>query len=347
MSMSIGCVGCGNMGGAILAGLAASSLDCTLYGHTRTAARMAPLEAAGVTRLDSARELARKARYVVMAVKPYQIEALLAEMAPEFGPDTVVISVAAGISIARLQAAVGGRCPVVRCMPNTPALVGKGVFALCFDDKVPAESKEDILRFFSQLGVCLELPESRFTAFSALIGAGPAYVFGMMQGLVQAGVTLGLGRKECRDMVAALFEGSAVMAARSDTPLMELRDQVCSPGGLTIAALPVIWYGLMDEDKRMRFITLFNPDLDPTGSGYQQRLGRIALGSGKLWGKGIFSGNHQYVPEMYNDFIFSFIGEALGFIGCLAVLGIISALCRWAAGLRTGWDGSSVWASFR
>ena len=219
MSMSIGCVGCGNMGGAILAGLAASSLDCTLYGHTRTAARMAPLEAAGVTRLDSARELARKARYVVMAVKPYQIEALLAEMAPEFGPDTVVISVAAGISIARLQAAVAGRCPVVRCMPNTPALVGKGVFALCFDDKVPAES---------------------FTAFSALIGAGPAYVFGMMQGLVQAGVTLGLGRKECRDMVAALFEGSAVMAARSDTPLMELRDQVCSPGGLTIAGVNVL-----------------------------------------------------------------------------------------------------------
>ena len=80
MSMSIGCVGCGNMGGAILAGLAASSLDCTLYGHTRTAARMAPLEAAGVTRLDSAGELARKARYVVMAVKPYQIEALLAGM---------------------------------------------------------------------------------------------------------------------------------------------------------------------------------------------------------------------------------------------------------------------------
>lgn len=240
MSMSIGCVGCGNMGGAILAGLAASSLDCTLYGHTRTAARMTPLEAAGVIRLDSAGELARKARYVVMAVKPYQIEALLAGMAPDFGPDTVVISVAAGISIARLQAAVGGRCPVVRCMPNTPALVGKGVFALCFDDKVPAAGKEDILRFFSQLGVCLELPESRFTAFSALIGAGPAYVFGMMQGLVQAGVTLGLGRKECRDMVAALFEGSAVMAARSDTPLMELRDQVCSPGGLTIAGVNVL-----------------------------------------------------------------------------------------------------------
>ena len=83
----------------------------------------------------------------------------------------------------------------------------------------------------------------------------------------------------------------------------------------------------MDEDKRMRIITLFNPDLDPAGSGYQQRLGRIALGSGKLWGKGVFSGNHQYVPEMYNDFIFSFIGEALGLIGCLLVLGVLTALC--------------------
>ena len=240
MSMSIGCVGCGNMGGAILAGLAASSLDCALYGHTRTAARMAPLEAAGVTRLDSARDLARQARYVVLAVKPYQAEAVLADMAPELGPDKVLISVAAGISIARLQAAVQGRCPVVRCMPNTPALVGKGVFALCFGEGVTERGRTDILRFFAELGVCLELPEARFTAFSALIGAGPAYVFGMMQGLVQAGITLGLGRKECREMVAALFEGSAVMAARSETPLMELRDQVCSPGGLTIAGVNVL-----------------------------------------------------------------------------------------------------------
>ena len=102
---------------------------------------------------------------------------------------------------------------------------------------------------------------------------------------------------------------------------------VYAAGGAAVADLQVIWYGFLDEDKRMRFITLFNPELDPSGGGYQQRYGRIALGSGKLWGKGIFSGNHQYVPEMYNDFIFSFIGEALGFLGCLAVLGLLAALC--------------------
>ncbi len=101
---------------------------------------------------------------------------------------------------------------------------------------------------------------------------------------------------------------------------------VLAAGGLTVAALPVIWFGLMDDDKRLRIISLFNPELDPDGIGYQQRYGRIALGSGKLWGKGIFSGNHQYVPEMYNDFIFSFVGEALGFIGCLAVLAILTML---------------------
>ena len=114
-------------------------------------------------------------------------------MAPALGPEKLLISVAAGVSVERLRAASGGRCPVVRCMPNTPALVGKGVFALCFDDPAlkPAD-KERVLRLFADLGVCVELPEARMTAFSALVGAGPAYVFQMMQGLVQAGVDAGI-----------------------------------------------------------------------------------------------------------------------------------------------------------
>ena len=102
---------------------------------------------------------------------------------------------------------------------------------------------------------------------------------------------------------------------------------ILGAAGAVVALLPVIWFGIMDESKRLRIISLFNPDLDPAGIGYQQRYGRIALGSGKLWGKGVFSGNHQYVPEMYNDFIFSFIGEALGLLGCLAVIFILSSMC--------------------
>ena len=235
----VGCIGCGNMGGGVLKGLVPH--DFELLGHDHTRAKVESIGSEGrVTFVETPLELARRSDIIILAVKPYQMEAMLEEIRPALDSSKVVVSLAAAFSQEKLRSGVDGRCPVVRCMPNTPALVGKGVFALCFDDKVPAESKEDILCFFSQLGVCLELPESRFTAFSALIGAGPAYVFGMMQGLVQAGVTLGLGRKDCRDMVAALFEGSAVMAARSDTPLMELRDQVCSPGGLTIAGVNVL-----------------------------------------------------------------------------------------------------------
>ena len=237
MSMSIGCVGCGNMGGAILAGLAASSLDCTLYGHTRTAARMAPLEAAGVTRLDSARELARKARYVVMAVKPYQIEALLAEMAPEFGPDTVVISVAAGISIARLQAAVAGRCPVVRCMPNTPALVGAGFTALCEENSFSKASLGWAKELFSTLGVVQVLPERLFDAVVAVSGSSPAYVYMFIEAMADGAVRLGMPRKMAIQAAAQAVLGSAKMVLTTGEHPAALKDNVCSPGGTTIEAV--------------------------------------------------------------------------------------------------------------
>ena len=132
-----------------------------------------------------------------------------------YGADKVLVSVAAGISLKSLREAAGDRCAVVRCMPNTPALVGKGVFAFSFEEDATSESKAGLMELFGALGLCLELPEARFTAFSALIGAGPAYVFEMMQGLVQAGVTLGFQHKEARRMVAALFAGSARIDRKS------------------------------------------------------------------------------------------------------------------------------------
>ena len=130
-------------------------------------------------------------------------------------------------------------------MPNTPALVAKGVFAFSFEDsRLSEEQKRDILDIFSALGQCFEVPESRFTAFTSLIGAGPAYLFDLMEGMVQAGVTLGFQHADCRRMVAALFEGCGRMALEnSDTHLMALRDNVCSPAGTTIVGV-----NCMDED---------------------------------------------------------------------------------------------------
>lgn len=240
---TIACIGCGNMGGAMLGGWlsVAAERGYALTGMTRTPARAAALVERGLTLCETAAEAAQKADMIVLSVKPYQAEEVLAGMAPALGPEKLLISVAAGVSVERLRAASGGRCPVVRCMPNTPALVGKGVFALCFDEPAlkPAD-KDRVLRLFADLGVCVELSEARMTAFSALVGAGPAYVFQMMQGLVQAGVTQGFSWAQSRELVAALFEGCACMARREKTPLMEMRDNVCSPAGLTIAGVNVL-----------------------------------------------------------------------------------------------------------
>ena len=153
MSVNIGCIGCGNMGGAILGGLAKSGKGYVLCGNTRTMKRMEPLVKLGVAPLDSAAEVAEKSRYVVLAVKPYQVEDVLAGMKGALSADNVLISIAAGVSLASLKKFSGGVCPVVRCMPNTPALVGKGVFAFSFEDeRLSAEQKQDILSIFSQLG---------------------------------------------------------------------------------------------------------------------------------------------------------------------------------------------------
>lgn len=93
------------------------------------------------------------------------------------------------------------------------------------------------------------------------------------------------------------------------------------------AVSPLVWFFLLDDDKRGRFISVFNPASDPTGTGWQQSLGLTAIGSGQIWGKGLFSGAHQYVPEMHNDFIFAFAGEATGFVGCTAIVVLLGLIC--------------------
>lgn len=93
------------------------------------------------------------------------------------------------------------------------------------------------------------------------------------------------------------------------------------------AVSPLAWFFLLDNDKRGRILTVFNPAADPTGAGWQQGLGLTAIGSGQIWGKGILSGAHQYIPEMHNDFIFAFAGEATGFVGCSAIIALLALIC--------------------
>ncbi|MDR3320147.1 MAG: pyrroline-5-carboxylate reductase [Desulfovibrio sp.] len=239
----VGCIGCGNMGGAILGGLADSlgGKGYAFCGHTRTPGRMALLTAKGVSVRPDAQSLVRDADVIVLAVKPYQIAAIVKEILPALSGEKLLISIAAGVGLKRLKELCRGLCPVARCMPNTPAIVGQGIFALCLeDDAMSRENRDEAVALFNTLGLCIPLPETQFTAFSALIGAGPAYVFQMMQGMVQAGVTLGFAHQEARKLVTALFASSARLAGERPEHLAQLRDTVCSPGGLTIAGVNVL-----------------------------------------------------------------------------------------------------------
>ncbi len=235
---TLGCIGCGNMGSAILKGLHGKD-GLSLAGYNRSAAKLEQLQRDVPLHVAvSASELARVADYIVLAVKPAQVAQVLQEIAPELTPDKVIISVAAGVTQAALREDSGGICPVVRCMPNTPAMVGEGIFAMCFDDPalLPA-CREEIEALFSGIGTVLALEESKFGAFTAVAGCGPAYVFHFMEAVIEAAVTTGFTRKDATDMVVQLFKGSVALAEQSGQHISVLREQVCSPAGVTITAV--------------------------------------------------------------------------------------------------------------
>lgn len=232
---SIGCIGCGNMGGGVLKGLVAHE-QFELFGHDHTRAKVESIGPEGrVAWMESPLELARRCDVIILAVKPYQMEAMLEEIRPALDSSKVVVSLAAAFSQARLKKGVEGRCPVVRCMPNLPVIVGRGVFALCFDDEALDDPRrKELLALFQLMGMALALPEGQFPAFSSLVGCGPAFVLLFMEGLLNAGITMGLKAPVSRELIAAMVEGTARLALESGESFADLRVRVCSPSGTTI-----------------------------------------------------------------------------------------------------------------
>lgn len=238
MGPVIGFVGAGNMGAAIIRGLARRG-GFELVGVDLDRAKLEALARdCGLTAASSPREVAQRSDYVVMAVKPQHMSATLEAMAPALGDDKCLVSIAAGITMARLREWSGGRCPVVRVMPNTPALVGAGVSAVCLDDpRLSEKQKRQTQEIFAAVGAAHVLPETQFDAFTAVIGSGPAYVFYCMEALVESAVYLGLPRPQAADMVIGLLTGSSKLAAEGGEHLSLLREMVTSPAGTTIRAL--------------------------------------------------------------------------------------------------------------
>lgn len=244
MTKTIGCLGCGNMGSALLAGFV-HTLDKNgwrLTGFDPDAAKCQRLAALGVEIAKNAEQVAHDSDIILLAVKPAILPAVISDIAGQTGEGKAVISIAAGIGLASLRNQLGPKCQIARCMPTTTARAGHGIFAICFDPLSQSEAFQDeILNLFGKIGICLKLAENRFPDFSALIGAGPAYVFQMMLGLDLAALNLGFSQKQGRELLVELFAGCAALAAQEkDKNFAQLRDDVCSPAGLTLAGINVL-----------------------------------------------------------------------------------------------------------
>lgn len=230
-----GFIGLGHMGGAIAKGIQGQGFD--LLGFDPSEA-MRTRQAGMMTILSSGREVAAQADFLLLAIKPQIMPMVLTDLTQVLQPQTCLISIAAGVTLEQLITWSDKRCPVVRIMPNTPAMIGKGVYALCFDhDVLTDELKDRVTTIFASIGQAHILPEKLFDAYTGLIGSGPAYVFAFMEALIDAGLTLGLDRSQATSMVKGLLVGTAQMAEEKSAHPTLLKEMVTSPGGTTIAGL--------------------------------------------------------------------------------------------------------------
>lgn len=240
MAKVIGCIGCGNMGGALLAGLvkAFPGNEFNFCCHDQCTEKTDALANLGITNMNNCQKVAQGADIIILAVKPADMGVVLDEIASAMTAEKTIISIAAAYNLARLRNHLGQKPSLCRVMPTTTAKVGKGVFAICFDPLTNSPQQKKVVEdIFSKLGLCIELAESKFSAFSAFMGAGPAYIFEMLAALSQAGLTVGFPKQKCRNMLIELISGCADLAAQENASFTDLRDNVCSPAGLTIAGV--------------------------------------------------------------------------------------------------------------
>lgn len=239
MPMKVAVCGTGAMGEALLAGWIASGMEPGQVGIVEVddARARQVTQRYGVRRIELADAAA--AQLIVLAVKPHQVIDALTAISPT--RDSVVVSIAAGVPLASLEAACPG-VPCVRVMPNTPALVGQGMSGVIAGTSASPADVDAVVGLMSAVGKTVVIGEGQVDALTAISGSGPAYLFYVAEAMVEAGVHLGLTRADATMLVNQTFVGSAAMLAESGETATALRERVTSPAGTTAAAL-----GVLDE----------------------------------------------------------------------------------------------------
>ncbi len=237
---TLGMIGVGNMGGALVRGMVAAgavSPEKVIVSDADDSRTAALSDDLGVRAARSNEELARESEYVVLAVKPGAVGAVTREIAGALGEDQTLVSIAAGVPLSRLREALGQAVPtLVRVMPNTPALVRAGVFAVAAPG-APDERVARLKQLLGAMGDVVDVGEGMMDAVTALSGSGPAFVFVMIEALAEGGVAAGLPPAVAQRLATQTVEGAARMVRETGEHPGALKDAVASPGGTTVAGL--------------------------------------------------------------------------------------------------------------
>jgi pyrroline-5-carboxylate reductase len=250
LSQRIGFLGAGKMaaalaGGFIRAGL--TSADAVTFHDPVAAAGDAFKASAGGKPEATNRDVATTAEILFLAVKPQQIAAVVGELKGHVA-GKLVVSVAAGVTLQALQHGLGEGARVVRVMPNTPCLIGKGASAFALGHHATPDDAAVVQKLLESVGSCYKLDEKLLDAVTGLSGSGPAFVYVMIEALADGGVRMGLPRDVALGLAASTVCGAAAMVLETNEHPGRLKDQVASPGGTTIAGLQALEAGAVRGD---------------------------------------------------------------------------------------------------
>ena len=240
--MKLGAIGCGNMATAMLTGILREGLvakEDVLASDPSAEARERFSAALGVRTAAENAETAAFADVLILAVKPNCVEAVAKEIDASLREGTILVTLAAGKTIAWTEAIFTKPVKIVRLMPNTPALVGEGMTGYCCNARVSEDERTAVEALLASFGRAQQVPEELLDAVMGVAGSAPAYAFLFIDAIAKAGEAAGLPREQALTFAAQTMRGSAKMILETDTDPAELTRRVCSPGGTTIEAVRV------------------------------------------------------------------------------------------------------------
>lgn len=241
----IGFIGAGRMGSALIRSILAKRLvsSKSLWVCDKVPRRLSFFSERGVNTLVEIKPMIKKVDIIFIAVKPQDISEVLEHLRNEIRSSQFIVSVVAGITTSYIREKLGDEIPVVRVMPNSPALIGEGISAISPSRGTNIENIRTVKEILGAAGQIIEIPEELQDAVTGLSGSGPAYVYTFLDGLIEGGIKAGLSREIALRLAIQTTLGAAKMVKESGISLEELRSSVVSPGGTTSEGLKVLEKG--------------------------------------------------------------------------------------------------------